>query len=348
LLSLITILISTSILTSSIAHAGDVGEVVDLFLLPETQTAELDDVFDITIEANCNNQDVTGISAFLDFDPNHVEVQSITPGATLDVPIQNVYDNAAGTIDYSAGTFTSPLPSGIFIVATVTFKKLSGMTSTSIDFHTELPRTTDADYGGASKLRNLFGTIVVTPNAPVDHTETVDEEPEDDDENVEEDNVSPDIPEATTFLTENLVISPLEATTEESVKISVQVTNTGGMQDSYQLNLLINGIIEQINAVTLDAGISETVIFLVSKDIAGDYTVEINGQTGQFTVLSDSVQTAIDSEISSSPSKTDSASEIPTTHSETNWILIGGIVWLVIVAGVIITFLVIMLTRLRE
>jgi hypothetical protein len=144
--------------------AADVGVVVDLVLLPPIQTAEMYDVFDITIEAQCNGQDVDGISAYLDFDPTYLEVKSVTPGAALPTVLENNYNNTAGTINYSAGKLGKPYPSGTFTVATVTFKKVAEVANTSIDFHTELPRETWAGYGGTPKLRDLTGAIVIFDN----------------------------------------------------------------------------------------------------------------------------------------------------------------------------------------
>jgi len=114
---------------------------------------------------------VSGVSAFLDFDPTYLEVQAITPGTTLPTVLQNVFDNNAGTIDYSAGKLGAPFPSGTFTVVTITFLAKAAVDTTSIAFHTEFPRETNADYGGTSVLRSASGvtvTIVVAgPNIAV-------------------------------------------------------------------------------------------------------------------------------------------------------------------------------------
>ena len=162
-LALLTIMALVAILTPRSASAGDVGAVADLVLLPSSQTVDIGDIFDVTIEAQCNGQDVTGVAAFVDFDPNYLEVQSITPGTTLPTVLQNTYDNAVGTIDYSAGTWTEPLPCDTFTEATISFKALDSTASTPINFHTTFPRETNADFGGESKLRDLFGaTVTIT------------------------------------------------------------------------------------------------------------------------------------------------------------------------------------------
>ena len=149
------------------ASAGDVGDVVDLVLLPPSQTVNEGDTFDITIQAQCNGQDVTGISAFLNFEPAYLEVQSVTGGSTLDTGLLNIYDNQAGTVDYSAGTLTRPWPNSTFTVATINFKwkASTGGGVAPIIFSTSGIRITDADYGGTSKLRSATGAIVSIEDA---------------------------------------------------------------------------------------------------------------------------------------------------------------------------------------
>jgi len=140
--------------------AEDVGPVVDLILLPSSQTVGIDDIFEVAIEAQCNGQDVTGIAAFIDFDPNYLEVQSVTDGGTLTDFVVSNYDNVAGTIDYNAGTFTQPLPSGTFTMATIKFKAINPDGNISLNFSTTFPRESYADFGGDSKLRGLHGTTI--------------------------------------------------------------------------------------------------------------------------------------------------------------------------------------------
>jgi hypothetical protein len=146
--------------------AEDVGAVIDLALLPSSQTVAVDEIFDVIIEAQCNGQDVTGIAAFIDFDPDYLEVQSITDGGTLSDFVVSDYDNDAGTIDYNAGTFTQPLPSGTFTVATIKFKAMNPDGNVSLNFSVAFPRESDADFGGESKLGGLHGTTVTIVGEP--------------------------------------------------------------------------------------------------------------------------------------------------------------------------------------
>jgi hypothetical protein len=314
LLSLITIMALTTIPTTSVVIAGDVGAVVDLVLQPATQTVVVGNVFSITIEAQCNGQDVSGVSAYLDFDPDYLEVQSITPGTALPTVIQNTYDNIAGTIDYSAGKMGAPFSSGTFTVATVSFKKINAVASTSISFYTTLPRKTDADYGGASKLRNLSGaTVTISGNTPTNPADVVSGGNDGNIKTVEKDELPPALPNLVTLSLENLIVSPTEVLVGEPVTISIRVTNTSEVGGSYTVKLKINGLVEETKEIALAAGSSQTVSFAVSMEKAGDYNVEIDGQSSEFRV-------------SSAPSKT-------------NWPLIGGIIAAIAVIGFITIFL---------
>jgi hypothetical protein len=101
------------------------ASTVNLSIQPSINTVAVGDTFSVTIQAEAGSQIVTGVSTYLNFDSDYLEVQSVTPGATLPTVIQNTYDNNAGTIDYSAGKLGAPFPSGTFTVATIEFKALA-------------------------------------------------------------------------------------------------------------------------------------------------------------------------------------------------------------------------------
>lgn len=196
-------LMATAVPQPSMA-AEDVGAVVDLVLLPPSQTVERGDIFEVAIEAQCNGQDITGIAAFIDFDPAYLEVQSVTDGGTLTNFVVSDYDNVAGTIDYNAGTFTQPLPSGTFTVAIIEFKAMSPDGNVSLNFSVAFPRESYADFGGESKLGGLHGTTVTiieesTPdneNTPSESTPDNSEKPDTDSSSLpgEGENTSPLLP----------------------------------------------------------------------------------------------------------------------------------------------------------
>jgi len=87
-----------------------------------------------------------------------------------------------------------------------------------------------------------------------------------------------------TFATSALTISPAEVDIGETITISVLIANTGDAAGSYEVALNINGVVEATKDVTLNAGVSEEVTFTLAEDVAGTYTVGINGLTGTFVV----------------------------------------------------------------
>ena len=110
----------------------------------------------------------------------------------------------------------------------------------------------------------------------------------------------------------NLTTSPNEVSGGESLTISVDVTNTGEVEGSYTVVLKVNGSEVDTQDVTVAGGETETVTFSVSREEAGDYTVEVDDQSGSFTVVEETV--------------------------EINWSLVGGIIGGVVVVGLALAF----------
>ncbi len=118
------------------------------------------------------------------------------------------------------------------------------------------------------------------------------------------------------FTISGLSITPSSVKPAEQVTISAVVANIGGSEGKYTVVLKINGVEEARKEVTLGAGKSETVSFSVKKDAEGTYSVEIDGQIGQFTVT---IPTQIEPPV-----------------KPVNWGLIWGIIAGVIVLGIIL------------
>jgi len=128
----------------------------------------------------------------------------------------------------------------------------------------------------------------------------------------------PPVPAA--FSVSNLTVQPPELEPGEAVTITVSVATTGGSEGSYSMVLRINGAAEATKEVTIHAGFSEEVTFTISRDIAGTYSVDVDGLTGSFTVKEKPV--------------------VPVVPKPVNWPLIGGIIAAVVIAGLVVFFLV--------
>jgi hypothetical protein len=148
--------------TSVLAHPD-----VDMSIVPATYTAVVNETFSVDIELS-GADPVRGASAFVDFDQTKLEVQSITPGGSLDTVLENTYDNVAGTIDYSAGKLSGTLPTGTFTLATIEFKALAetGSTTPLTFVYVGPNRVTDViTTGSVSVLGTVTGgeITIITP-----------------------------------------------------------------------------------------------------------------------------------------------------------------------------------------
>ena len=132
---------------------------------------------------------------------------------------------------------------------------------------------------------------------------------------------------AAAFTSSRLSISPSEVYIGETVTISVVIANTGDGAGSYGVSLKINGKVEATKEITLNAGASKEVTFTAAKDVAGSYSVEVDGLSGSFAVKGKPAPPP--------PPPTVPPPVIPPAPA-INWPLIWGIVGGVVVVGIII------------
>ena len=133
-----------------------VDRIVDLRLESGSGVVALGSTFDVRIKVEPNGQPVSAVSAFLSFTTGDLEVVTTSDGTTLEEALPGGFDNSRGTFDYSALT-KGTAPTGDFVLATVRFRALAATNQTSVDFHTEFPRKTEAAFLGAPVLRDVFG-----------------------------------------------------------------------------------------------------------------------------------------------------------------------------------------------
>jgi len=133
---------------------------------------------------------------------------------------------------------------------------------------------------------------------------------------------APPPPAPAAFTLSLLSISPTEVNIGETVTITTSVANTGDTEGTYTITLKINEVKEADKSVTIAAGSSQNVTFVVSRNVAGSYSVDVNGISGSFTVK----------EVPEAPAA-------PPAKA-INWPVIGGIIAAVVVVGLVIFFLV--------
>jgi hypothetical protein len=120
------------------------------------------------------------------------------------------------------------------------------------------------------------------------------------------------------FTVSALTVNPAEVQPDGTVTVTATILNTGGIEGNYNAVLMINNAREAEKSVVVAAGSQETVSFTLSKKEAGSYTVDIGGVTKSFTVIDSSG---------------------PTPDNPFNWPLIGGIIAVVVVIALLVTWL---------
>lgn len=146
--------------------------VVDLRILPESIDVRLDQVFELEIVVEPNGGAVTGVQAFLNFDPHAIEVLSVVPAVSspLVLVLVNRFDNESGTLDFAAGSLIDSATTSFLMVRITARTRISGVV-TEIDFSSEKLRVTIASVGGDAVQRDLFGSsITVSPMTDVSLT----------------------------------------------------------------------------------------------------------------------------------------------------------------------------------
>ncbi len=86
------------------------------------------------------------------------------------------------------------------------------------------------------------------------------------------------------FTVSDLSITPVKVVINETVTISVLVTNIGDISGSQKIALTIDNTVAANKEITLGGGESQGVAFTIAKDIARTYIVTVDSLSGRFTV----------------------------------------------------------------
>jgi hypothetical protein len=171
----------------------------------------------------------------------------------------------------------------------------------------------------------------------------------------------PPKPVPANFMTSSLTIIPTEATPGEEIIISATVSNIGGISGSYNLSLKVNGSILESREMKLDAGNNQVVNFKVIPERVGDYFVDIDGKTGQYTVKEPEGKAAeltatpevdnlpepvitVESKIEATPVPAQARKTLPSQGATSTKF---PIIWIIVVAAVIVILAVIFIITAR-
>ncbi|MEK7353929.1 MAG: Ig-like domain-containing protein, partial [Chloroflexota bacterium] len=158
---------TTTIRATSGAVSGNttLGVGASLVLLPASQTVNVNNSFNVAIQVQTNGEAVDGVSAYLDFDPTKLAVNSVTPATTWAgkpvIILENTFDSVTGQVNFGSGLIGQSAM-GTFTVATVNFLAKAAASNTNITFHFAPPlqRHTDVFSAGSSVLNTATGAIV--------------------------------------------------------------------------------------------------------------------------------------------------------------------------------------------
>jgi hypothetical protein len=90
---------------------------------------------------------------------------------------------------------------------------------------------------------------------------------------------------AANFVNEKLTIMPLEASVGQTITITAEMVNTGALPGQYDVKLMINGIVEQTQTISLGRDGRTTVVFTFKPDTANKtYSINVAGKTAALKV----------------------------------------------------------------
>lgn len=166
-----------SLLATNFGHVGDSppplvpktrtfkkGNVA-LTLTPDQNTVLVGEPFTITVPI-LTDEAIDGVAGYLNFDTNVAEVEQIILDETLDIVLQDEFNNKNGTIALAAGTLSSTPPTSNFTFATIRFKALAPIEKSQLAFNFSAPRISDVTYNGTSILTtHTNATITIIEKA---------------------------------------------------------------------------------------------------------------------------------------------------------------------------------------
>lgn len=89
---------------------------------------------------------------------------------------------------------------------------------------------------------------------------------------------------AANFVNEKLTVTPLEASIQQPITITAEMANTGALKGQFDVNLMINGTIEETQTIELEREERTTVVFNITRETTGTYSINVAGKTAKLVV----------------------------------------------------------------
>jgi len=150
------------------------------------------------------------------------------------------------------------------------------------------------------------------------------------------------------FVASNLSITPDEVDIGQEIAISVRITNTGSLEGTYQVVLILDDQVEATQDITLAGGARITITFKISEDAADTYSVSIGDLSGSFVVKPAAVsepapastsEPASESEPEPEPEPAPAPTHPSSPAQPVNWTVLGGVIAAVVASGLLIFLL---------
>lgn len=89
---------------------------------------------------------------------------------------------------------------------------------------------------------------------------------------------------AADFVNEKLTVTPLETSVGQLITITAEMANMGALTGQFDVNLMINGIIEETKTIELGREERTTVVFNITRETTGTYSINVAGKTAKLVV----------------------------------------------------------------
>jgi hypothetical protein len=247
-----------------------------------------------------NNPNIGAVDFRLYFDPQFARVLTVAHGnLTSDGYAPTSFSNTEGWI--YCGWAHQTGNAGDFILCTITFAPITPGGPSPFRISTEVPspdfsyftfRTTSNSV--ITPTANLGALTVLTAGTPQGHNSVPSDDAAASDASFspQSDNPQPEsspngaLPyEPSGVRVVALTIAPEEVLPNQQVTVSATMCNTGVDGASRAVTLVVDGVPNESEMVSVDAGGCVEVVFAISRPEPGTYQAAIDAMNGEFTVV---------------------------------------------------------------